>query len=232
MPSLCHFRRANAPMHTTVFGPAPHFASDRSPLHMSLSESEIAGAAARAQLKDAVAAFACHSAKAEGFELSQQSIAAIQASAVNFARNLTGDVEMFARHRGARTISTADLKMALRKSEALTNCVRVTEAAFAENMLNPQAPRAAASDGSRKRGRPPKIAAANAASAVESAAAALGSTPAAIASAFAQSASDNFDMLPQDSTLPPPPPKFKSFSRIVRPPTQLVQSWFQLESSR
>ena len=218
-------------MLSTVVGPASHFASDRSPLHMSLSESEIAGAAARAQLKDAVASFACHSAKAEGFELSQQSIAAIQASAVNFTRNLTGDVEMFARHRGARTISTADLKMALRKSEALTNCVRVTEAAFAENMLNPQAPRVTAADGSRKRGRPPKIAAANAASAIESAAAALGSTPAAIASAFAQSAADNFDMLPQDSTLPPPPPKFKSLSRIVRPPTQLVQSWFQLYSN-
>jgi len=180
---------------------------------MSLSESAISGASARSHLKEAIGTLAAHVGKASGIELSQQSIAAIQASAVNFSRNLTGDIEMFARHRGARTISISDLKMALRKSEALTNSVHGAEAAFAENMLNPQVQKGAAAEGSRKRGRPPKDVAAN----TVQFSALVGSSPAAVASAFAQSASDNVDMSPQDSIFAPPPPKFKSpRSRIVR----------------
>ncbi len=186
---------------------------------MALSDSAITGAAARSHLKDAIGAFAIHIGKAEGIELSQQSIAAIQSSAINFTRNLTSDVEMFARHRGARTVSAADLKMALRKSEALTSSVRVAEAAFAENLLNPEAPRVIAADGSRKRGRPPKAPAALAASAVELDAAAAGSSQPAVVSAFAQSASDDFDMLPHAPGSARPPPAFKPpRSRIVRPP--------------
>jgi histone H3/H4 len=185
---------------------------------MALSESAVTGAAARSQLKDAIGTFAVHEAKAFGIELSQQSIAAIQASALNFSRNLTSDIEMFARHRGARTVSTADLKMALRKSEAITNSVRVAEAAFAENMMLPQTQRPAAADGSKKRGRPPKHASANAANAalpVDFAADIIGNSPSAVAGAISQSAQLNFDMLPQDSGSAPP--KFKPpRSRIVR----------------
>ena len=182
---------------------------------MSLSESAISGASARSHLKDAIGTLASHVGKANGIELSQQSIAAIQASAVNFTRNLTADIEMFARHRGARTVSTADLKMALRKSEALTNSAHDAEAEFADNMMNPQFQKGAVAEGNRKRGRPPKNAAANPVE-FPASTAVVGSSPAAV-SAFAQSADDNVDLLPQDSILAPPPPKFKSpRSRIVR----------------
>jgi histone H3/H4 len=186
---------------------------------MALSESAVTGAAARAQLKDAIGAFAAHEAKLHGIEHSQQSIAAIQASALNFSRNLTSDIETFARHRGARTVSSADLKMALRKSEALTNSVRVAEAAFAENMLHPQAQRPAAADGTKKRGRPPKNVVSNSANAAvpaDFAADIVGNSPSAVVDAISQSAHDNFDMLPQDSGSAPPP-KFKApRARIVR----------------
>ena len=177
---------------------------------MALSESAITGAAARSHLKDAIGAFASHVGHSEGIELSQQSIAAIQASAINFSRNLTSDVEMFARHRGARTVSSADLKMALRKSEPLIRSVQVTEAAFAENLMNPQASRAVAAGGSRKRGRPKKNSATDATSPIEFETAAVVG-----ASALAQSVPDNLDMLPQPSAIAPPtfkPPR----SRIVR----------------
>jgi histone H3/H4 len=177
---------------------------------MALSESAITGAAARSHLKDAIGAFASHVGRCEGIELSQQSIAAIQASAINFARNLTSDVEMFARHRGARTVSSADLKMALRKSEPLVRSVQVTEAALAENLLNPQAPRAVAAGGNRKRGRPKKNSATDATSPIEFETAAVVG-----ASELAQSVPDILDMLPQPSAIAPPtfkPPR----SRIVR----------------
>ncbi len=186
-------------------------------LAMALPESAVTSAAARAQLKDAIGAIVSREASTHGIELSHQSIAAIQASALNFARNLTGDIEMFARHRGARTVSTADLKMALRKSEALTNIVRVAEAAFAESVQNPQPQRPPAADGSRKRGRPPKNAAGSAAAPAQFTAADVGGSPSAVAVALSQSAELDFDM-PRDSGLAPPP-KFKPpRSRIVRPP--------------
>ena len=186
---------------------------------MALSESAISGAAARSHLKDSIGAFASHVGQSEGIELSQQSIAAIQASSVNFARNLTSDIEMFARHRGARTVSTADLKMALRKSAALTSSVRVAEAAFAENVMNPQAPQPAAGDGSRKRGRPPKLAATIAGNTVEFESAVAGSSSGVVADAFAQAASDDFAMLPQAPGSARATPAFKPpRSRIVRSP--------------
>lgn len=185
---------------------------------MALPESAVTGAAARAQLKDAIGAIVSHEANTHGIELSHQSIAAIQASALNFARNVTGDIEMFARHRGARTVSTADLKMALRKSEALTNIVRVAEAAFAESVQNPQPQRPPAADGSRKRGRPPKNAAASAALPVQFATAGVGGSPSAVAVALSQSAELDFDMLPRDSGSAPPPTFKPPRSRIVHLP--------------
>jgi histone H3/H4 len=192
---------------------------------MALSESAVTGAAARSLLKDAIGAFAVHEAKLHGIELSQQGVAAIQASALNFSRNLTSDMEMFALHRGARTISTADLKMALRKSEALASSVRVAEAAYAESMLHPQAQRPAAADGTKKRGRPPKNVASNAADGVvrsQSAVEFIGNSPSAVADAIFQSSQNvsqsqqvELDMLPRDAGAAPPmfkPPR----SRIVR----------------
>jgi histone H3/H4 len=190
-------------------------------IKMSLSEFAVSSAAARSHLKDAIGICATHAAKAHGISLSQQSIAAIQASAINFTRTLTSDIEMFARHRCARTISTSDLKMALRKSEALIGSVQVAEAAFAENMLNPQPQRAGTADGSRKRGRPPKNSASNS---VVVAAAGVRNSPAAVTNTLSQLASENHDMLPRDSDLEPPPPRFKPpRSRIVSTPSLFPQ---------